>query len=79
MLYDSNYTKYGMAFVLCIMLAFADEIQLLHNPTVFALLLLITIAMIYTELFHSPGLILLMIALTLLSFNMIKSNRSSSH
>jgi len=80
MLYASIYVKYGIAFVLCIILAFAEELVLLKHPLVFVILMVLTLAMIYTELFHSPGLTLLLIALTLVSFNMIKTtNKSSSH
>jgi len=77
-LYKSNYVKYTIAILLTLLLAFEHEVHVFSKPITFWSLLSLTIALITTELFHSPGFILLMLALTVISYNMSTSKLNKS-
>ncbi len=78
MLYKSNAVKYTIAVLLALLLAFEHDVHIFSEPITFWVLLVITVAMTFTELIDSPGLILLMTALTVISFNLSVSRITSS-
>ena len=77
-LYESIYVKYTIAVLLTLLLAFEHEVHVFSKPITFWILLFLTIALITTELFHSPGFILLMLGLTVISYNMSTSKLNKS-
>lgn len=63
------YTRFILALILCIIIAFVDKLPLFHETYMFYIILGITCMMLYTNLYDDYGFIILLIALLTLTYN----------
>ena len=70
-IYGNKWVQSAIAVGLCLLLAFEHELHVFSRRESFWILLIITVAMTMTEFSENAGLVLLMVALTTLSFNLV--------
>lgn len=78
MVYGNKWVQTAIAFGLCLLLAFEQDLHVFSRRETFWILLVITVAMALTELSEKPGLVFLMMALTTISFNLVVNKEGSS-
>jgi hypothetical protein len=76
--FNNKYSQIGIAAVISILLAFQKQIVLFEKKITFFILLSITVALVMTEARTNPGLVLLMMAMTVISFNLGKTQTTTS-
>jgi len=69
-IFNNFYYRLIIAFVVCLMIAFVDKFELFHRKWVTAVLFVIIVMMWSSNLNNDYGLLLLIIALFILSYNM---------
>lgn len=69
-LFNNNIFKGCIVVIMSVLLAFENQVHIFEKSVTFFSLLAITVALIFTELDSQPGITLLMVALTVISFNM---------
>jgi hypothetical protein len=77
-IYGSKWVQLAIALGLSLLLAFEHELHIFNQKQTFLALLAITVALVFLEYEESPGLVLLMAALTAISFQLAWTAPSSS-
>lgn len=75
-IYNNTWVKASVAVGLSLLLAFEHDLHIFAQKQMFLILLMITVALIFTEFTETPGLVLLMVALTMVSFSLAINNPS---
>lgn len=68
-LFDSMYFRIAIASLLSILLAFSSDVKMLDSSMVLIILLIVLILMILTNFHRDYGLIILLSALFVISYN----------
>uniref|UniRef100_A0A6C0BGS3 Uncharacterized protein n=1 Tax=viral metagenome TaxID=1070528 RepID=A0A6C0BGS3_9ZZZZ len=68
--FNSFYSRLLIAAVISLMIVFVDKFEFLHNKIVTLLLFIMISLMIVSNMFQDYGLLLLIVALFILSYNM---------
>lgn len=69
-IFSSFYYRLIIALALCLMITFVDRFDLFHMQIITLLIFSLLILMLYTNMERDYGLLLLVIALFVLSYNM---------
>lgn len=69
-IFSSFYYRLIIAFALCLMITFVDKFDLFHTKFITFLLFILILLILYSNMKEDYGLLLLVIALFVLSFNM---------
>ena len=77
-LFDNIYYRVIFAFILCIILTFVHDMKAFHNRRVLYITIFMTIMLVWGNLYNDYGLVLLMIALTLLLFNIVRFDEKAN-
>lgn len=70
--------RWIIAILLCLLLAFEHKIHIFQLPLTFFILLGMTLAMVLVELDTNPGFVYLLLAMTVISFNLITNHATFS-
>lgn len=68
-IFQSVYTRGMIAFILSIILAFSDQIEILKQPVVLVAIGILTFAMIAFDIVNDLGLMMLMCCLFVIVYN----------
>ena len=73
-LFNNFRFRLAIAFILCVVLAFASRFDVLSQRTMTVAIFLMLVLMVMSNVDHDYGLVLLVLALFVLSYNMARRN-----
>lgn len=76
--FENVYSRTFLAFVLCIVIAFAAEIDALHEKWMVIAIFAVTMLLILVNVYNDYGLVLLMITLFILTYNNVRNSRKAN-
>jgi MFS-type transporter involved in bile tolerance (Atg22 family) len=75
--FDNLYYRALLAFLLCVILAFSQDIRGLRKSWFIATLFILAIIMIFTNMYNDYGFMVLVIILLILSMNKYLKNKKN--
>jgi hypothetical protein len=74
-IFDNFYFKLGIAVIMALLLTFSSDIKILYSKIILISILFILLFMIIYNLNEDMGIIILLVALFLLSYNNVIMNK----
>ena len=75
--FENSQMRFLIVLIMCVVLAFIDKIQVFHEMFMYYFTVLIVLMILISNLYNDYGLVLLLIAMLVLTFNNLKKKSAT--